>query len=93
MKLKFYEENHRGVHAAEDITLDDTILFVPDEYLISLEDIWKTSLGKKMKEAKIELEAKCKRHIYFAAWLLQEKKMMTRVANKQVMNQDDKAGK
>lgn len=36
LKLKFYSENHRGVHAAVDIKEGESVLFVPRMNMITV---------------------------------------------------------
>jgi len=37
LKLRYYSENYRGVHASQNITSGETILFVPLAQIITLE--------------------------------------------------------
>jgi len=51
LRLRFYEATHRGVHAACNIMLGDTILQIPQECIITIHDCKTTPVGKQMFEA------------------------------------------
>jgi len=51
--MRFYESTHRGVHAATNLKVGDKILSIPLDILITLNDVYKTPIGKLMKEAGI----------------------------------------
>ena len=50
LKLRYYSENYRGVHASRDIKNGETILLVPLNQIITLEMAFKSSIGKLMYE-------------------------------------------
>ena len=51
LKLRFYSENYRGVHAVRDIRGGEQVLFVPLEKIITAEkDNFKSPLCKKLLE-------------------------------------------
>ena len=50
LKIRYYTENYRGVHAARDIKKGETILYVPKEQIITLEMAYASPVGKKMYE-------------------------------------------
>jgi len=50
LKLRYYAENYRGVHAMSNIKSGDTVLFVPLPLIITLEMAFKSPIGKLMYE-------------------------------------------
>jgi hypothetical protein len=51
IKLRFYSENNRGVHAKQNIAVGEQILFVPHNLLITIEDVaQKIPLSRKLTE-------------------------------------------
>ena len=50
LKIRYYSQNHRGVHASRDIKKNETILFVPKSRIITLEMAYASPIGKKMYE-------------------------------------------
>ncbi len=50
LKVRYYSEHHRGVHASRDIKKNETILFVPKNCIITLEMAFASPIGKKMYE-------------------------------------------
>jgi hypothetical protein len=50
LKLRYYTEDYRGVHAARDIKKGETILHVPKHQIITLEMAFNSPVGKKMYE-------------------------------------------
>ena len=37
--LRQYRKNYRGIHALEDIKEKETIMFIPNNYIMTLEDV------------------------------------------------------
>jgi hypothetical protein len=51
LKIRYYSENYRGVHAKRDIAKDEQILFVPHKCLITIDDVaQKTPFTRKLVE-------------------------------------------
>ena len=50
LKIRYYTEDYRGVHAARDIKKGETILYVPKHQIITLEMAMASPVGKKMYE-------------------------------------------
>jgi len=50
LKIRYYLEDYRGVHAARDIKKGETILYVPKNMIITLEMAMSSPVGKKMYE-------------------------------------------
>ena len=46
LKLRYYTENYRGVHAAMNIKNGETVLYVPLDLIITLEMAFKSPIGK-----------------------------------------------
>jgi hypothetical protein len=46
LKLRYYTENYRGVHAAMNIKNGETVLYVPLNLIITLEMAFKSPIGK-----------------------------------------------
>ena len=50
LKIRFYTEDYRGVHAARDIKKGEIILYVPKKQIITLEMAFASPVGSKMYE-------------------------------------------
>jgi hypothetical protein len=50
LKIRYYTEDYRGVHAARDIKKGEIILYVPRHQIITLEMAISSPVGKKMYE-------------------------------------------
>ena len=50
LKIRYYTEDYRGVHAARDIKKGETILYVSKNQIITLEMAFASPLGRKMCE-------------------------------------------
>lgn len=50
LKLRYYSDNYRGVHAKNDIKAGETVLLVPLKQIITLEMAFKSPIGKQMYE-------------------------------------------
>ena len=50
LKLRYYTENYRGVHAAQTIKNGETVLYVPLNLIITLEMAFKSPIGRQMYE-------------------------------------------
>jgi hypothetical protein len=70
MRLRFYESTHRGVHAACNVKLGDTLFFLPTSELITVGWGLETEMGKIMLAA--GLTEKLNGHNYLAVYLLEE---------------------
>ena len=46
LKLRYYTENYRGVHAAQTIKNGETVLYVPLHLIITLEMAFKSPIGR-----------------------------------------------
>ena len=50
LKIRYYTEDYRGVHAARDIKKGEIILYVPKPLIITLEMAIGSPVGKRMFE-------------------------------------------
>lgn len=71
LKIRFYEENYRGVHSKTRIKKDETILFIPLDRLITLEMAKATEIGKAIIENTLDLLSP--KHSFLATYLLLER--------------------
>jgi len=74
LKLRYYSENYRGVHAAQDIKNGECILKVPLNQIITLEMGFKSPIGKLMYEKGLRGRLISPKHSFLCAYILQEKK-------------------
>ncbi len=72
LKLRWYAEGYRGVHARKNIRKNEEILFVPRELIITLEMAKAAPLGKKMVEAGLDLLSP--KHCFLTTYVLQERR-------------------
>ena len=74
LKLRYYSDNYRGVHAQQNIKNGETVLFVPLHQIITLEMAYKTPIGKLMYEKGLRQRLISPKHSFLGAYLLQERK-------------------
>lgn len=48
LKLRYYTQDYRGVHAAQDISKGETILYVPNHQLLTLDMAMVSPIGSLM---------------------------------------------
>ena len=72
LKLVYYTEDNRGVHALRDIKMGEQILFVPLNLLITLEMSFKSPLGRLMYEKGLRQRLISPKHNFLCAFMLQE---------------------
>lgn len=68
--LKFYSPEYRAVRALHKIALEEEILYVPHDMIMTSDLAKKSEIGQAIIKARIELRSK---HTYLAAFLLQER--------------------
>ena len=73
LKMRYYSENYRGVHAGQDIKNGEQILYVPLYQIITLEMAYQTPIGKIMYEKSLRNRLISPKHSFLSAFLLQEK--------------------
>ena len=62
----------RGLHAARDIEEGEIILCVPDDYVLTLDYVKNTPIGKKMIEKDIISKLYFPNHSLFAVYVMYE---------------------
>ncbi len=77
LKLRYYSENYRGVHSAQNIKNGETILYVPLPQIITLEMAFKSPIGKLMYEMGLRQRLISPKHSFLGTYLLQEKRKET----------------
>lgn len=71
LKMRYYSEGYRGVHARGKIKKGEIFLFVPKNLLITLEMAKEAPIGIKMLQAKLNLLSP--KHCYLSSYILQER--------------------
>ena len=74
LKIRYYAEDYRGVHAARDIRKGETILYVPKEQIITLEMAIASPVGSKMYEKGLRQRLISPKHSFLATYIMQEKR-------------------
>jgi len=74
LKLRYYSEDYRGVHAAQPIKSGETILYVPLPLIITLEMAFRSPIGKLMYEMGLRQRLISPKHSFLGTYLLQEKR-------------------
>ena len=72
IKLRYYTEDYRGVHASADIKVDETILFVPNSQLITVELAKASPIGSLMTLKNLNTTLISPKHSYLATFLMEE---------------------
>lgn len=72
LKLRYYTENYRGVHAGQPVKNGETILYVPLPLIITLEMAFKSPVGKLMYEMGLRQRLISPKHSFLGTFLLQE---------------------
>ena len=70
IKMRYYSEGYRGVHARDRIKKGEQFLYIPKDLIITLEMAKKEPVGLKM--AKIESSLLSPKHSYLSTYVLQE---------------------
>ena len=70
LKMRYYSENYRGVHAAQEIKNGETILVVPLDQIITLEMAFQTPIGKLMYEKGLRQRLISPKHTFLSSYLL-----------------------
>ena len=50
IKIRYYSSDYRGIHAAVDIKAGSTVLFVPEDKMLTVEKAEQTEMGKIIVE-------------------------------------------
>lgn len=70
LKLRYYAENYRGVHAAQNIKNGETVLYVPLHLIITLEMAFKSPIGRQMYEHGLRQRLISPKHSFLGTCLL-----------------------
>ena len=74
LKLRYYAENYRGVHALNNIKNGEVVLFVPLPLIITLEMAFKSPIGKLMYEKGLRQRLISPKHSFLGTYLMQERR-------------------
>ena len=72
LKLRYYTEDYRGVHAARDIKQGDTLLFVPKDQLLTIEVAMTSPIVSLMVAKNLGSRLPNSKHSFFATFLMEE---------------------
>lgn len=72
LKLRYYTEDYRGVHAKQDIKNGEVVLYVPLNCIITLEMAFRSPIGKLMYEKGLRQRLISPKHSFLGTYLLQE---------------------
>jgi hypothetical protein len=70
LKLRYYSDNYRGVHALRDIKNGEEVLYVPLDQIITLEMAFRSPIGKLMYEKGLRQRLISPKHSFLGAYLL-----------------------
>ena len=74
VKMRYYSDNYRGVHASQNIKSGETFIFVPLHQIITLEMAFRTPIGKQMYEKGLRNKLISPKHSFLGSYILQERK-------------------
>jgi len=74
LKIRYYSEDYRGVHAARDIKKGETVLYVPKAQIITLEMAYASPVGKKMYEKGLRQRLISPKHSFLSTFIMQERR-------------------
>lgn len=74
LKIRYYSDDYRGVHAARDIKKGETILYVPKHQIITLEMAISSPIGKKMYEKGLRQRLISPKHSFLSTFIMQERR-------------------
>jgi len=69
LHLKFYTKEYRAVHARTKISIEEEVLYVPHDMIMTSDLAKASEIGQAIIKSRVELSSK---HSYLAAYLLQE---------------------
>lgn len=72
LKLRYYTEDYRGVHAAKDIQKGETILLVPRKNLLTLDMAMQSPIGSQMAARNFRQRLISPKHSFLATFLMEE---------------------
>jgi histone-lysine N-methyltransferase SETD3 len=74
IKIRYYAEDYRGVHAARNIKKGETILYVPKHQIITLELAFASPVGKRMYEKGLRQRLISPKHSFLSTFIMQERR-------------------
>jgi hypothetical protein len=80
IKLRFYSDGYRGVHAAKHVKAGSILLYIPKERLITIEMAMTTPIGRKMLKAGLRNSLFSPKHSFLTTFILTEIKKLNQSA-------------
>lgn len=74
LKLRYYTEDYRGVHAASNISKGETILFVPVNEMLTLDMAMQSPVGTLMAARNFRQRLLSPKHSFLATLIMEEKR-------------------
>lgn len=74
LKLRYYTEDYRGVHASTQIEKGETILYVPLHQLLTLDMAMKSPVGSLMAARNFRQRLLSPKHSFLATLIMEEKR-------------------
>lgn len=74
LKIRWYAQDYRGVHAARDIKKNEIILLVPKHQIITLEMAFASPVGSKMYAKGLRQRLISPKHSFLSTFVMQEKR-------------------
>lgn len=72
LKLRYYTEDYRGVHAARNIRKGETILYVPKHQLLTLDMAMTSPIGSLMAARNFRTRLISPKHSFLATFCMEE---------------------
>lgn len=74
LKLRYYTEDYRGVHASQPIIKGETVLFVPLHELLTLDNAMRSPIGSLMAARNFRNRLISPKHSFLATYVMEEKR-------------------
>ena len=74
LKLRYYTEDYRGVHAASNIKQGETILYVPVNEMLTLDMAMQSPIGSLMAARNFRQRLISPKHSFLATFIMEEKR-------------------
>jgi histone-lysine N-methyltransferase SETD3 len=84
LKLRYYTEDYRGVHAATQIEKGETILYVPLSQLLTLDMAMQSPIGSLMAARNFRQRLLSPKHSFLATLIMEEKRKPSSPFNKYI---------
>ena len=72
LKLRYYTEDYRGVHAARNIRKGETILYVPKHQLLTLDMAMASPIGSLIAAGNFQTRLISPKHSFLATFCMEE---------------------